>query len=96
METKSQPATGTSSPETSTPSPAPSGPKTREAKKGGRSKKQASADEKVPLTVSVSPVFLKRLRIVSQGLDESVSDYVESRLTSAVAKDLKRVLEVMA
>jgi len=82
-------------PETATPSPVPSGQKTREPKKGGRSKKEASAEEKMPLTVSVSPIFLKKLRIVSQGLDESVSDYVESRLTSAVSKDLKKVLEEM-
>lgn len=96
METKSPAPVGTPNPETSTSSPVLSGPKTREAKKGGRTKKEASADEKVSLTVSVSPTFLKKLRIVSQGLDESVSDYVESRLTSAVSKDLKKVLEEMA
>lgn len=96
MTSSNAPAAGTNNPETSTSSPVPSGPKTREPKKGGRAKKEASADEKVPLTVSVSPTFLKRLRIVSQGLDESVSDYVESRLTSAVARDIKKVLEEMA
>jgi len=96
METKSQPNPGTSTTETSTPSPAPSGPKPREPKKGGRSKKQASADEKAPLTVSVKPAFLKKLRIVSQGLDQSVSDYIESRLTTVLNKDFKQVLEDMA
>jgi hypothetical protein len=96
MDTKSLAPTGTPNPETVTTSPVPSGPKTRDTKKSGRSKKDASVEEKVPLTVSVSPTFAKKLRIVSQGLDESMSDYVESRLTSAVAKDLKRVLEEMA
>lgn len=93
MTNETKPNPGIQNPKTSTPSSVPSGPKTREPNKGGRSKKPASADEKVALTVSVSPIFLRRLQIVSQGLDESVSDYVESRLRSAVSRDLKRVLE---
>lgn len=96
METKSLPSVGTPNLETTTASTVPSGKKTREHKKGGRSKKDALADEKVPLTISVSPTFLKKLRIVSQSLDESLGNYIESRLTSAVSKDLKRVLEEMA
>src|SRR6478736_5453964 len=76
VNTSITPPVGTPNPETPTSNPAPTGQKTREAKKGGRDKKSASAEEKVPLTISVSPSFARKVRIVSQGLDESLSAYV--------------------
>lgn len=64
--------------------------------KGGKSKKSKEAEEKVPITFSVSADFAKRLKIVVSALDESSGVYVESRLSTIVKRDLKRILEEMA
>ncbi len=95
MEQKTSPETGTTNPETTTTSPDPSGQKTRKNKKGGRSKKTASTEEKVPMTFSVSIGFAKKLKMLRGSLDESTSDYVEAKLAPIVSRDLKKVLEDM-
>lgn len=85
----------TTSPESTTPSPDPSGPTPRNNKKAGRSKKTVASEEKVPMTFSVSIGFSKKLKMLSGSLDESTSDYVESKLAPIVARDLRKVLEEM-
>lgn len=82
-------------PETTTTNPDPSGQKPRTNKKGGRSKKMVTTEEKVPMTFSVSVGFSKKLKMLGGSLDESTSDYVESKLAPIVSKDLKKVLEEM-
>jgi len=81
-------------PETTTPDN-PSGQKTRNTKKVGRSKKTAVTEVKAPITFSFSPSFVKKLKMLGGSLDCSLSDYVESRLSGIVSKDLRRVLEDM-
>jgi len=71
-------------------------PQTEPAKrKSGRGKKTKETEERVPMTFSVSADFAKRLKLVVSALDESSGGYVESRLTQALRKDLKRILEEM-
>lgn len=45
------------------------------------------------MTFSVSVGFSKKLKMLSGSLDESTSDYVESKLSPIVIRDLKRVME---
>jgi len=83
----------------------PEAPKTQEttstlnpptSQKGGKPKKAKEAEEKVPITFSVSADFARKLKVVISAMDESSGEYVESRLSSIVKKDLKRILEEMA
>lgn len=85
----------TQDPKTTTPNQEPSGQKARTSKKPGRSKKAASADEKVSVNFSFTPAFAKKLKMLGGGLPESLSEYLEARLASIVAKDLKKILEEM-
>jgi len=90
MANQSQP-TGQTSTSTSTPE----AQKPPVAKKGGKVKKPEKAEEKVPMTFSVSVSFSKKLKMLSGSLDESTSDYVEAKLSPIVSRDLKKVLEEM-
>lgn len=90
MQTPERPPEATKTPETTT-TPTSSG-----TQKGGKPKKTKEAEEKVPITVSVSPDFARKLKIVISAMDESSGEYVESRLSGIVKKDLKKILEEMA
>lgn len=95
----------TSTPDMSTENRPPEAPKTPETTstpnlptnpKGGKPKKAKEAEEKVPITFSVSSDFARKLKIVISAMDESSGEYVESRLSSIVKRDLKKILEEMA
>jgi hypothetical protein len=95
----------TSTPNMSTQDRAPEAPKTQETtstpspptnQKGGKPKRTKEAEEKVPITFSVSADFARKLKIVISAMDESSGEYVESRLSGILKKDLKRILEEMA
>ncbi len=61
--------------------------------KGGKTKKAKETEEKVPMTFTVSIGFAKKLKMLGGSLDESTSEYVESKMAPIVARDLKKVLE---
>lgn len=64
--------------------------------KGGKRRKSKESEEKAPVTLSVSLDFARKLRIVVSSLNESSGEYVESRLSAIVKRDLKKILEEMA
>ena len=90
MTTTDRPSEATPRPETTT-TPTNSGPP-----KVGKPKKGKEVDERVPITVSVSADFARRLKVLVSALEESAGEYVESRLTGIVKKDLKKIMEEMA
>ena len=69
--------------------------RTRSSRSEGRTKKSDRAEVKVPMTFSVSLGFSRKLKMLSASREESVSDYVESKLSPMVTRDLKKVLEEM-
>lgn len=64
--------------------------------KSGKNRKEKETEEKVPMTFTVSIGFAKKLKMLGGSLDESTSEYVESKMAPIVARDLKKVLEEMS
>jgi len=64
--------------------------------KSGKVKKAKESEEKVPITISVSSDFAKKLKIVVSAMDGSSGEYVESHMSSVLKKDLRKILEAMA
>lgn len=89
MTIQSQPAEGSSAQEPTSNSNVSTN------QKGRRSRKAEQVDQRVPVTISVTAEFARKLRIVVSTLDESAGAYVESRLSAVVKKDLKKILEEM-
>lgn len=71
---------------------APNEPAKRIRERANRTKE---VEERVPMTFSVSAGFAKRLKLVVSAVDESSGEYVETRLSQVVKRDLRRILEEM-
>lgn len=64
--------------------------------KSGKTKKTKESEEKVPITISVSTDFARKLKIVVSAMDGSSGEYVESHMSSVLKRDLKKILEEIA
>lgn len=93
METGSGASEAQTSPQKSSLDAHPTSSRPRLGKKKAKGSGSGSAESKLPITLSFSIEFSRRLKVVVSALDESAGEYVESRLAAVLQKDLKRILE---